>query len=201
VSQTSGRELPVPPRPTLLVGEAPVGLGAAVMKLIEDSGYRVDTVPDATTIGGANGITDFASGTVLIRSDMDDAAMVKTLLHEAAHCLLHSGPPGQFFPRPLKEVEAESTAFLVAAAHGMSTGDYSFRYLATWAGADGSNALLATQDRVATVARQIMRASPAPHGTGGCAPGAEAVVAAQLQGQARPEHRFGVAGARPLEMW
>jgi hypothetical protein len=201
VSQTSGQDLPVPPRPKLLVGEAPVGLGAAVTKLIEDSGYRVDTVPDATTIGGANGITDFAAGTVSIRSDMDDAAMVKTLLHEAAHCLLHAGPPGQSFPRPLKEMEAESTAFLVAAAHGMSTGDYSFPYVATWAGTDGTNALLVTQDRVATVARQIMRASPALHGTGGRAPGTEAVLRSQLQGRAGPEHRLEAPEASPLEMW
>jgi hypothetical protein len=52
VSQTSGAEVPVPPRPKLLVGEAPAGLGAAVLKLIEDSGYRVDTVPDAAAISG-----------------------------------------------------------------------------------------------------------------------------------------------------
>jgi hypothetical protein len=201
VSQTSGADLPVLPRPKLLVGEAPVGLGAAVLKLIEDSGYRVDTVPDAAAIGGANGITDFAAGTVLIRSDMDDAAMVKTLLHEAAHCLLHGGPPGQFFPRPLKEVEAESTAFLVAAAHGMSTGDYSFPYVATWAGTDGTNALLATQDRVATVARQIMRASPAPHGTGGRAPGPEEVMTVQVNRRGELDRRIEARGAGPLEMW
>jgi hypothetical protein len=200
VSQTSGQDLPVPPRPKLLVGEAPVGLGAAVMKLIEDSGYRVDTVPGAGAIGRANGITDFAVGTVLIRSDMDDAAMVKTLLHEAAHCLLHAGPPGQFFPRPLKEVEAESAAFLVAAAHGMSTGDYSFPYVATWAGTDGTNALLATEDRVATVARQIMRASPAPHGTGGRAPGTEAELRSQLQRRVGLERGIEVRGTGPLEM-
>jgi hypothetical protein len=201
VSQTSGAELPAPPRPKLLIGEAPFGLGEAVMKLIEQAGYRVNTVPDATAIGGANGITDFAAGTVLIRSDMDDAAMVKTLLHEAAHCLLHRGPPGQFFPRPLKEVEAESTAFLVAAAHGMATGDYSFPYVATWAGGDGPKALLATQDRVANAARHIMRASRAPHGTGGRPPGAEAVLAAQVQGQARPEDGFEARGADPMGMW
>src|SRR5262249_29323434 len=142
-----------------------------------------------------------AAGTVLIRSDMDDAAMVKTLLHEAAHCLLHGGPPGQFFPRPLQEVEAESTAFLVAAAHGMSTGDYSFPYVATWAGPDGTKALLATQDRVATVARQIMRASPAPHGTGGRAPGPEEVVTVQVNRRGGLDHRIEVRGAGPLEMW
>jgi N-terminal domain of anti-restriction factor ArdC len=55
VSQTSGVDLPTPPRPTLLAGEGPVGLGAAVLAPIEDRGYRVDTVADAAAIDGANG--------------------------------------------------------------------------------------------------------------------------------------------------
>lgn len=85
VSQTSGVALPEPPRPVLLVGEAPVGLGAAVLAMIEDRGFRVDTVADASALKGANGQTNWGLRTVLIRADMDDAAMVKTLIHEAAH--------------------------------------------------------------------------------------------------------------------
>ena len=96
VHQTSGAELPEPPRPKVLVGEAPVGLGAAVLEMIEVHGFRVDAVADADTIEGANGVTRWDSRTVLVRADMDDAAMVKTLIHEAAHVLLHAGPQGQF---------------------------------------------------------------------------------------------------------
>ena len=201
VSQTSGADIRTPPRPQLLAGEAPVGLGAAVLGLIEDRGYRVDTVADAAAIGGANGVTDWAARTVLIRSDMDDSAMVKTLLHEAAHCLLHADPPGRFFPRPLKEVEAESTAFVVAAAHGMATDEYSFPYVAAWAGEDGAKALLATQDRVARVARQIIEASPAPHTGGGRDPGAEVALAAQRERRAELDHRLEGPSPEPLEVW
>jgi antirestriction protein ArdC len=127
-SQTSGKPLPVPPHPQLLEGEAPRGLGVAVMKMIEAKGYRVDTVPDATHIGGANGQTHWGAKTVVIRADMDDAAMVKTLIHEAAHVLLHEGQPGRYLPRPTKEVEAESVAYVVAAVHGMPTDGYSFLF-------------------------------------------------------------------------
>ncbi|MST31888.1 serine/arginine repetitive matrix protein 2, partial [Acidimicrobiaceae bacterium USS-CC1] len=132
VSQTSGVPLPEPPRPTLLAGEAPAGLGAAVLEMIEELGFRVDTVPDASALQGANGQTNWGSRTVLIRADMDDAAMVKTLIHEAAHCVLHEGPPGQCLPRPVKEVEAESVAYVVASVHGMPTDGYSFPYVAGW---------------------------------------------------------------------
>ena len=171
-SQTVGRPLPELPRPKLLEGEAPAGLFDAVAKLVEGEGFRVGTVPDAAAIGGANGRTDWAERTVVVRSDMDDAAQAKTLIHEAAHALLHAGPPGQFLPRPLKEVEAESVAFIVAAAHGMRTDDYSFPYIATWAGGEGPKAVAATQARVAQAASAIIAVSPAEHGGGGPVPGA-----------------------------
>jgi hypothetical protein len=113
---------------------------------------------------------------------MDDAAMVKTLIHEAGHCLLHVDPPGYYLPRPVKEVEAESVAFVVAAAHGMHTDDYSFPYVAGWAGGDDpAKAIQATQARVGQAARLIIEASPAPHETGGKVPGAAAAVEAARQ--------------------
>jgi hypothetical protein len=197
VSQTSGTPLPEAPRPTLLAGEAPAGLGAAVLEMIEARGFQVDTVPDASAIQGANGQTNWGSRTVLIRADMDDAAMVKTLIHEAAHCVLHEGPPGQYLSRPVKEVEAESVAYVIAAVHGMSTDGYSFPYVAGWAGEDAGKAVTATQARVATAARHIIDASPAAHLSGGRPPGVEAAVAAA---QARREGlgtRFGESTQDP----
>jgi hypothetical protein len=196
VSQTTGAELPEVPQPVLLQGEAPPGLGSAVMTLIEARGFTVDTVPDAGAINGANGQTNWGSRSVVVRSDMDDAAMVKTLLHEAGHVLLHDGPPGRYLPRPLKEVEAESVAFVVAAAHGMPSDDYSFPYVAAWAGEEGTKAVVATQRRVATAARQIIEASPAPHLSGGKAPGAEAALAAR-SATSDQERRLSPAATEP----
>jgi hypothetical protein len=132
---------------------------------------------------------------------MDDAAMVKTLIHEAAHVLLHAGPPGQFLPRPLKEVEAESVAYVVASTHGMATGDYSFPYVAAWAGADGARAIQATQARVATAARLIIEASPAPHDLGGRPPGSAQVFAAAEARRADLSNRLGPDAAdRSIEV-
>jgi hypothetical protein len=161
VSQTDGPAIPEPPRPVLLAGQAPDGLGQAVANLVRARGYSVGTVVGAAELGGANGITDFAARRVLVRSDMDDAAMVKTLVHEAAHVVLHEQPPGRDLPRALKEVEAESVAFVVAAMHGMDSGGYSFPYVATWAGTDAAAAVAATQARVARAAREVIAARPA----------------------------------------
>ena len=168
VSMTCGEPLPNPPRPQILEGEAPPGLGLAVMELIEMSGFEVGKVSDAASIGGANGVTDWDNRTVMVRGDMDDAAMVKTLAHEAGHVLLHEHPPGRLLPRAVKEVEAESVAYVVASAHGMATGDYSFPYVAHWAGGgDVVTSIQASQDRIASAVRQIIAVSPASRMAGG----------------------------------
>jgi hypothetical protein len=199
VHQTCGAELPEPSRPQLLVGEAPAGLGAAVLGLIEGNGFGVDTVPDAGAIGGANGRTSWDPRVVVVRADMDDAAVVKTLIHEAAHVLLHGNSPGQFLARPLKEVEAESVAYVVAAAHGMATDGYSFPYVATWAGDDGAKAIQATQARVARAARIIIDASPVVHNEGGRPPGAAVVAATAKARRSALVERLGpnLAGVEP----
>jgi N-terminal domain of anti-restriction factor ArdC len=190
LSQTTGRPIPEPVRPELLAGQAPPGLGTAVVALIRSHGYSVDSVPSAADIDGANGLTNWSSKHVAVRADMGPAAIVKTLVHEAAHVILHESAPGRDLPRQLKEVEAESVAYVVASAHGVATDGYSFPYIATWAGQDLDSALRRTQARVAAAARTIIDASSAPHNTGGRpeVPGAELQVAQALhKTQAAPQ--------------
>jgi hypothetical protein len=166
VSQTTGAELPLPPNLQLLIGAAPAGLEVCVRRLIEAEGFTVSPVPDAAAIGGANGQTDWSSRRVVIRGDMDEAARVKTLLHEAGHVLLHGDPAGRALPRAVKEVEAESVAFVVASVHGMESGSYSFPYVAGWAGADAARTVAATGTRVAAAAKKVVAATtPAPTST------------------------------------
>lgn len=166
--QTIGDPIPRPPAPRLLAGEAPRGLGEAVLKLIESRGFTVSAVPDASHLQGANGRTDFAAKTVQVRADMDDSAMVKTAIHEAAHVLMHAPDDKKSQPpRSHREVEAESVAFIVARVHGMPTDDYSFPYVAAWAGEDPQKAITKTAQRVAATAKDIIAASPAEHSHGG----------------------------------
>lgn len=182
LSQTTGEPVPVPPAPKLLEGDAPRGLIHAVWKLVEQRGFRVALVPNGSDLQGAKGQTDHGERTVLVRGDMDDAAIAKTLIHEAGHVLLHDVPPGALLTRRQKEVEAESVAYVVAAAHGMSTGDYSFPYVAGWAGPDGSDAVIMAQSRVAIAARTILDVSPAETTPGGKVPDLQRATAAAWQG-------------------
>ena len=180
--QTTGNPLPEPPTPKVIDGQAPDGLWDTIIGQITERGYAVRMVPSADAIGGANGRTTWVSHLVEVRSDMDEAARAKTAIHELGHVLLHdpAGFAGRVHPSlGLKEVEAESVAFIVADAHGMPTDDYSFPYVSAWAGQGGTKAVRATASRVASAAQSIIGGSTATHGTGGRAPGVEAALQAR----------------------
>ncbi|MGB8021806.1 MAG: ArdC-like ssDNA-binding domain-containing protein [Candidatus Nanopelagicales bacterium] len=158
ISQTDGPDLPTPPRPQLLAGQAPLGLWDALADAITARGYTVTRCASAAEVGGANGITDYTTRTVTVRADVDDAMAWKTLLHEAGHVWLHNPlDPTAEGPacRGLIEVEAESVAYLVAAHHGLDTSGYTFAYIAGWAGRD-DHAVTATAGRVLSAARSLI---------------------------------------------
>jgi hypothetical protein len=143
VSQTSGDPIPELPRPDLLRGEAPAGLWDGLADQITAAGFELRLVSSAEAIGGANGITDFLTREVSIRMDINDAAQVKTLAHELGHVLLHQPPDNELstelaadatLHRGVAEVEAESVALMVGAAHGLDTSSYTVPYVSTWAG-------------------------------------------------------------------
>lgn len=169
VSQTSGPELPQP-RPQLLTGQAPQGLWSRLQALLEDRGFRVER----GDCGGANGITRFDDNLVRVRGDIDDAQAVKTLAHEAAHVLLHLPSAEGNVPgcRGRIEVEAESVAYLVTAAHGLDSSQYTFTYVAGWAesaqaaattGTNLADIISSTGSRVISAADTILTSTDPPH--------------------------------------
>ncbi len=167
VSQTDGDPLPEPPQATLLTGQAPPGLWDALQGFVEAQGYTVSR----GDCGDANGVTMFDSRQVRVRADIDDAAAVKTLAHEAGHVLLHAPDQRQPFTcRGVIEVEAESVAFMVTAAHGLDASQYTFNYVAGWAhqaatpdGPSVEEIVKATGQRVIGATDRILQATqPAP---------------------------------------
>jgi hypothetical protein len=180
-SQTTGRELPDAPHPKLRAGEAPPGLEVAVLALLDERGWKVTTVPDAASLGGADSRTYYRGKSITIRDDMDDAARVKTLIEGTAHVLLHGGPPGRYLPPPQKVVEAESVAYVVASVHGMATDASTFPSVAGWAGEHADRAIRATQARISSAAQTIIAVSPAEHETGSKPVGTVLAVAAMRQ--------------------
>ena len=175
LSQTDGEPLPEV-RPELLGGSAPFGVWECLLDQIEAAGYSFGYAD----IAPANGRTDHAAGTVVVRGDLTGAQSVKTLAHELAHVLLHQPdelPAG--FTRKRAEVEAESVAYLVCAAHGLDSGEYTVPYVAGWA--DGDRELVQlTTTRVLATAREILA---------GTAPGDDGTVTTR----ARVGERVGAA--------
>lgn len=163
VSQTTGESVPERPTPTLLEGQAPEGLWEALAALVEAEGFTALRVEHEGMIRGANGLTDYTNRTVEVRTNMDDAAQVKTLAHELAHVKLH-GPdnPDATGHRGIGEVEAESVALMIGAAHGMDTTTYTIPYVSGWAGTvkdkDPAEVVQATGERVRKTAGAILDA-------------------------------------------
>lgn len=160
-SQTAGEDIPAPPRPRLLEGEAPAGLWEGLAAQVRAAGFSLAEATSTAEIHGANGVTDYLAHTVTVRVDMDAAARVKTLAHELGHVLMH-GPDNREARqhRGIGEVEAESVALMVGAAHGMDTSGYTIPYVSGWAaqvdGKEPGEIVKATGERVRTAALKIL---------------------------------------------
>jgi len=132
VSQTEGPELP--DIVSKLHGEAPEGLFVKLTDFADGIGFRVERPWSLES--GANGDTDHAAGLIRVATNNDGAQQVKTLAHEIGHALLHDPEVASTrdLARELKELEAESVAYVICRALGMETGDYSFGYVVGWSG-------------------------------------------------------------------
>lgn len=177
-SQTTGDPIPEPPAPRLLEGQAPAGLWEGLATQVAEAGFELRLVADATEIFGANGLTDYNNRVVSVREDMDPAAQVKTLAHELGHVLLH-GPDAieARQHRGIGEVEAESVALMVGAAHGMDTSGYTVPYVSTWAarveGQDPVEVVKTTGERVRKTALGILEQLDTVQVGNGTPPGLE----------------------------
>lgn len=169
VSQTTGDPVPELPRPVLLQGQAPAGLWDGLADQITARGFELRLVSSAASIGGANGLTDFLAREVSIRVDMEYAAQVKTLAHELGHVMLHApredvlstdAAADATLHRGVAEVEAESVALMVGAAHGLDTSTYTVPYVSTWAasvpGKSPVEVVQSTAERVRSTALGIL---------------------------------------------
>ena len=175
ISQTDGPPVAEFPRPQLLQGAAPDGLWEGLARLLDADGFGLSLAADAASIGGANGQTDFTRRHVTVREDMDAAARAKTLSHELAHVRLHGPDHEALTHRGIGEVEAESVALMIAAAHGMDTRAYTVPYVAGWASAVPDSDVVAvvqqTGEHVRRTAVAILDALPTEQVGAGDPPG------------------------------
>jgi hypothetical protein len=132
ISQTEGPDLP--DIVSKLEGQAPEGVFEKLTVFAESIGFRVER-PESLE-SGANGDTTHSEGRIRVVASNSDAQQAKTLAHEIGHALLHDPESAttKDLTRGLKELEAESAAYVICTALGMDTSDYSFGYVAGWAG-------------------------------------------------------------------
>lgn len=179
-TQTSGKPLPEPPRPQPLTGCAPDGLVDELTRVATGRGFPVRYVDNAAALGGADGVTRFDTKTITLRADLPSAAVATTLAHELGHVLLHDparDPSGAVVHRGIGEVEAESVAYIISAAHGMDTSGESLPYVATWAGSrTPADVVQATAQRVIGAAHQLLVELRTVQHCDGAPPGLAAVL-------------------------
>ena len=71
---------------------------------------------------------------IVVKNTIPEVHQIKTLIHETAHSILHDRDNGKdkAVPQDIREMEAESVAFVVASYLGIDTSEYSFGYICTW---------------------------------------------------------------------
>lgn len=154
IAQTDGDPQPeVAPVP--MTGDAPEGMfGRLADWLAETGGWDVDR--DDT--GQAGGYTDPATHRIVIRNTDGGLEQLSTLVHEAAHALLHESTAEYVQHRGRAEVEAESVAFVVMTALGVDTSASSLPYVAGWCETAEHDVLQATAATVLRTAHTLIEA-------------------------------------------
>lgn len=147
VSQTQGAELPEVC--VHLDGEDESGLYERLCTFTASIGFSVE---DADDLSGANGMCSHDEKRIQVLASNSPLQRVKTLAHELGHAILHTPTEGRPDDRAIRELEAESIAFIVCATKGVTSDDYSFGYVATWSGG-GDEALAAIKASGARIQR------------------------------------------------
>ena len=157
ISQTEGPDLPDVVRK--LEGLAPEGVFDRLTEFAHSIGFRVER-PESLE-SGANGDTTHSSGLIRVVSSNSEAQQAKTLAHEIGHALLHDPEyvATKDLSRGLKELEAESTAYVICTALGMDTSDYSFGYVLGWTGGapDAIEGIKASTGRIQKAATAVLK--------------------------------------------
>lgn len=138
LEQTDGEAIAAPMQPKALV-DTPEGFTWTVEALTA----LVKTIPGVAGItfrarqpgdhARAAGWFNRITKQIVIIDSAPRIDQFTTVLHEVAHAVLHGDT--EHHARPTMEVEAESTAFVVAHALGLDTSCFSFPYVAGWASA------------------------------------------------------------------
>ena len=93
----------------------------------------------------------------ILSESISSAQAAKTLIHEAAHVLMHEDVTESEYieHRGIWETEAESVAYVVAAYFGFDTSGYSIPYIKEWSAGD-EDLIKETAKRVSKTAKRLI---------------------------------------------
>ncbi len=140
--------------PALLTGENRwQHVWSAVTGRLEDDGYSVG-LHTRTPVEKWNGMTSWADKSVLVADDLEPPQRLKTLLHEWTHVELGHDTRTDV-SRAVKEVEAESVAYLLSQAVGLDSDAYSVPYIANWSAGD-IDTIRAAAEQILTTTKRLV---------------------------------------------
>lgn len=136
ISQTDGEPLPELNNGELIGTVDNYENFWAVLKKISPFPISLEKVEDSETKGYCN----YGDAKIVIDNDMSEIETISVAIHEISHSKLHNYtaeelatlPPEERKTRRMREVEAESVAFVVCKHFGINTDDVAFPYIAGW---------------------------------------------------------------------
>lgn len=110
---------------------------------------------------GVKGYFSPKENKIVIQVGLPELQTIKTVIHETAHSILHNTENLKKLKSENieldssdKETQAESVAFIVSYHYGLDTSDYSFPYVAGWAG--DANRITTNMKYISEAASQII---------------------------------------------
>ena len=154
VSQTSGKEIPSPVED--LKGDMDADkMGTIIKGLERGTGIQIKF---ADFPGTAKGYYSPKNQQIVVRQGLSDVQTLKTAFHESAHAILHN-PELEMdtvkSTQGAKEVQAESTAFILAEKFGVDTSEYSFPYIASWSDGKQLDQLTKVLDEIQQTTKKL----------------------------------------------
>ena len=155
VSQTYGEPLPEIETPELMGNVENYDTFLQAVREVSPVPIRFDNIES-----GAKGYYSSADKEIVIQEGMSERQTMKTGIHETVHAKLHDRDVmeelGEKKSQMTKEVEAESTAYVVCQYFGLDTSDYSFPYIAGWSSGMEMRELRASMDTIRRTAGEFI---------------------------------------------
>lgn len=155
ISQTDGEPLPaLSSSSELSCGVQNYNQILAALQEVSPVPIRFDALPS-----GTYGYFSRADKEIVLLEGMSEGDIISTLFHEMAHATLHGTEAAKDMDRHIKEIEAESVAYVLSSRFGLPCEEVSLAYIAGWATIDQDKrkAVKKTMKRISTAASQLLK--------------------------------------------